>query len=166
MFLLHNLISTDIVRYIRIPGECLLQLQSECTHINKSVNCGTNMPQIWQCRILWTTGAFQHSFRVHNFNTHFAWRLAFTSVYNSSDTPTLCRAHTYSYPHIHTHTQTPQLQHCYWDAGKTHMEHQKSISSMWATGHHTRWQWDKSNTWRFITTKNKRAGLLYLIYYQ
>jgi len=150
---------------IAITHFCVARWQG----VNKTVNCGTDMLQIWNWRILWTTGAFQHSIRAHNLNKHFAWRLAFTSVYKSSHTPTLCRAHTCSYSmHARTHTNSchAPLQHCYWYTGKTHMEHQKSISNIWATGHHMRWQWDKSNIWHSIIRKNKAVGLPYLIYYQ
>ena len=121
MLLPHNLISTDIVRYIHIPGECLLQLQSDCTHINKPAKCGTDMLQIilnW--RVLGTTGAFQHSFRVHNFNKHFVRRLAFTSVYKSKNTPySMHSTHIFTQyvcacarAHTHTHTQTPVMLNC------------------------------------------------------
>lgn len=117
--MLHNLISIDIFRYIRIPAECLLKMQPVCTHINKPINCGIDMLEIWLCRILWTTATFQCSFRVENFNKHFAWTPTFISVCKSSHAPALCGTHTCSYSlyactHVHTCacTHTHKLLAC------------------------------------------------------
>jgi hypothetical protein len=51
--------------------------------------------------------------------------------------------HTHTHSLIHTKSCHARLQHCYWDIAKTHLEHQNSIFSIWATGHHMRSQCEK-----------------------